>query len=245
MKNKILILGVLAIVFIFAANAYVVGQSGGTGNGSQAQQQDQTANQGEDIQLQAQTSQQMQSGNATSQVGVGATIQTQQQAQQQSQDGSGAGYQTMNQEQVQEKAQISVQAHAGTVSDFVQSLLQVADKEGGVGEQVRLIAQQQNQSASTTIQAMEKVQTRNKVQTFLFGSDYKNLGALRSETVQTRNRLQQLNNLMVSVQSDTDKVELQAQVQVLEQEQTKIENFIKEQEGKFSLFGWLVRVFSQ
>ena len=142
------------------------------------------------------------------------------------------------------KGQITAEQHRSTVANFVQNLLQVADREGGIGQQVRVIAQQQNQSASTTIQAMEKVQTRNKVQTFLFGSDYKNLGTLRSETVQTRNRLEQLNRLMENVQNEGDKTELQSQVQTLEQEQTKIESFIKAQEGKFSLFGWLVKLFN-
>lgn len=251
MKIKILIISILTIVFTCAVDAYAVGQSGNAGNGSQAQQQvqqqTQTVNQGEDSQIQTQNNEQVQSGNATSQAGSGAGIQSQQQTQQQLQDGSEAGNQAqnqaMNQEQVQQKAQINAQTHASTVANFVQSLLQVASGEGGIGEQVRTIAQQQNQSASTTIEAMEKVQTRNKVQTFLFGSDYKNLGALRSETVQTRNRLQQLTSLMESTQNQADKTELQNQIQILEQEQTKIESFIKAQEGKFSLFGWLVKIF--
>jgi len=141
--------------------------------------------------------------------------------------------------------QINAEAHRSTVANFVQGLLIVADREGGIGEQVRVIAQQQNQSASTTIQSMEKVQTRNKIKTFLIGSDYKNLGALRSEMVQTRNRLEQLNRVMENVQNEGDKTELQNQIQTLEQEQTKIENFIKVQEGKFSLFGWLVKMFNK
>ena len=123
--------------------------------------------------------------------------------------------------------------------------MQVADREGGIGQQVRVIAQQQNQSASTTIQAMEKVQTRSKIKAFLFGSDYKNLGALRNEMVQTRNRLEQLNRLMENVQNERDKTELQNQIQTLEQEQTSIESFIKVQEGKFSLFGWFVKLFNR
>lgn len=138
--------------------------------------------------------------------------------------------------------QITAEEHRSTVANFVQSLLNAADREGGIGEQVRVIAQQQNESASTTIQAIEKVQSRSKIKTFLFGSDYKNLGALRSEIVQTRNRIDQLNRL---IQNATNTAEIQAQIQTLEQEQTKIENFIKEQEGKFSLFGWLVKLFNE
>jgi len=155
--------------------------------------------------------------------------------------------QEQNQEQVyqqQQKGQINAQQHRSTVANFVQSLQGVADREGGIGEQVRTIAQQQNQSEETTIKAMEKVQTRSGVKTFLIGSDYKNLGALRSEMVKTRNRLEQLNKLMENVQNEGDKTELQNQIQTLEQEQTKIESFIKAQEGKFSLFGWLAKLLT-
>ena len=156
---------------------------------------------------------------------------------------SNQGEQAQGQNQEQQ-GQINAEQHRSAVANFVQNLLQVADREGGIGQQVRVIAQQQNQSASTTIQAMEKVQTRSKIKTFFFGSDYKNLGTLRSEMVQTRNRLEQLNRLMEKVQDEGDKTELQNQIQTLEQEQTKIESFIKAEEGKFSLFGWLVKLFN-
>jgi len=144
--------------------------------------------------------------------------------------------------QAQNRGQINAQEHRSAVANFVHSLLDVADREpGGIGEQVRVIAQQQNQSASTTIQAAETVQNRNKIRTFLFGSDYKNLGALRSEMVHTRNRLEQLNRIMENMENEEDRVELQNQIQEMEQEQERIENFIREQEGEFSLFGWLFK----
>lgn len=221
MKNKILATSVLAVTLIFAVDAYAVGQNSNSGMGNQVQQQTQTANQGENNQIQVQNNEQAQNQNKKQ-----ATSTTKQQ----------------NKEQ---EGQINAEQHRSTVADFVQNLLQVADREGGIGEQVRVIARQQNQSASTTIQAMEKVQTRNKVKTFLFGSDYKNLGALRSEMVQTENRLEQLNKLMESAQNEGDKTELQNQIQTLEQEQIKIENFVKTQEGKFSLFGWLTKLFNR
>ena len=172
--------------------------------------------------------------------------QNQEMNQEQNTSTAGQQNQEQNQEQNQkQQGQINAEQHRSTVANFVQNLLQVADREGGIGQQVRVIAQQQNQSASTTIRAMEKVQTRNKVKTFLIGTDYKNLGALRSEMVQTRNRLEQLSKLMENVQNEGDKTELQNQIQTLEQEQTRIESFIKAQEGRFSLFGWLVKLFNK
>jgi len=172
-------------------------------------------------------------------------VQNQNMNQEQNTSTIGQQNQGQNQEQNQkQQGQINAEQHRSTIVNFVQSLQGIADREGGIGQQVRIIAQQQNQSATTTIQAMEKVQTRSKVKTFFFGSDYKNLGALRSETIQTRNRLEQLNQFMESVQSEGDQTELQNQIQALEQEQIKIESFVKAQEGKFSLFGWLVKLFN-
>lgn len=162
-------------------------------------------------------------------------------------DNGGAGNGNENSDdngnRVQLQQQIDVEEHRAAVADFVENLLEVSDNEYAEREQIRTIAQEQNQSASTTIRAMEKVQTKSKIGTFLFGSDYKNLGTLRSETVQTRNRIEQLNRIMENAQNEGDKTELQNQVQILEQEQTKIENFVKSQESKFSLFGWLVKLF--
>jgi len=153
---------------------------------------------------------------------------------------------TTNEKNATSSGQINAEEHRSTVANFVQSLLSVANREqGGIGEQVRVITQQQNDSEATTSQAMEKVQTRSKIKTFLLGSDYKNLGALRSELVKTRNRIDQLNRLLPSVQNASNTVEIQNQIQTLEQEQTKIENFIKAQENKISLFGWLLKMFNK
>ena len=246
-------------VSLFAVSVYAIGQNSDAGTGSQVQQQTQTVNQGENSQIQVQNNEQVQSGSGTGNqvqqqtqtTNQGENNQIQVQNNEQTQEGTGNQVQSQNKNQEQntstagQQGQIASEQHRSVVSGFVQSLLQVADREGGIGEQVRIIAQQQNQSASTTIQAMEKVQTRSKVKTFFFGTDYKNLGTLRSEITQTENRLEQLNTLMVSVQNEGDKTELQNQIQVLEQEQVKIESFIKSQEGRFNLFGWLVKLLNQ
>ena len=145
-----------------------------------------------------------------------------------------------------EKGQLNAEEHKSAVANFVQSLHAVADNEqGGIGQQVRVIAQQQNDSETTTVQALEKIQSRNKIKTFLMGSDYKNLGTLRSEIVTTQNRINQLNNLLPNIQNASDTAEIQDQIQTLGQQQTQINNFITAQENKFSLFGWLAKMFNR
>lgn len=139
--------------------------------------------------------------------------------------------------------ELTAGTHRSTVASFIESLLNVANREGGIGAEVRLIAQVQNESASTSVNAIAKIENRAKIQTFLFGSDYKNLGELRSEIVTTKNNIDKLKRLSDKATSDVDKAELAAQIKVLEDSQVKIEAFIKAHEDSFSVFGWFVRLF--
>jgi hypothetical protein len=129
------------------------------------------------------------------------------------------------------------------VANFVQKLKEVADRQPGViGDQIRIVAAEQDAAGDRIAKVMGKVEKRSKIKTFLFGSDYKNLGSLRSEMVQTRNRLRQLNQIMENLDNEADKTEIKNQIQALEQERLKIENFITAQESKISLFGWLAKL---
>ncbi len=215
-KTKFLFI-VLVCALILGLGGVSIAKSDNAQTGNANQNQNQEQNQGEDVQNQEQN---------------------------QEQESEEEQVNTKNQDQ--EKMQINAELHRSTVSNFVQELLDVAEKEGNIiGEQVRTIAQEQNQNKEKVVMTMEKVQNRSKIKTFLFGSDYKNLGQLRSEMVQTRNRLEQLNGLMEQLRDEDGKVELQNQIQEMEQERLRIEEFIRSQEGKFSLFGWLTRLFNK
>ncbi|MDD5396658.1 MAG: hypothetical protein PHW24_01210 [Candidatus Moranbacteria bacterium] len=133
--------------------------------------------------------------------------------------------------------------HRSTVATFVQSLLAVADREGGIGQEVRAIAQQQNDAKDRASNIINAVESRSKIKTFFIGTSYKNLGELRSQVVQARNQIDQLKRLADKAENDQDKTELQTQIQTLEQQQADIDKFITENENKFSLFGWAMKLF--
>lgn len=145
-----------------------------------------------------------------------------------------------------DKGQQTAATHRSVVATFVQSLVTVANREkGGIGEQVRVIARQQIVSGTEAAEEITAVESRSKIKTFLIGSDYKNLGALRSEMVKTRNRIDQLQRLVDKTTIAEDKTILQDQIAALKLEQTKINNFITLNESKFSLFGWLAKLFNK
>lgn len=178
----------------------------------------------------------------------GNTIQTQEKNKVQNQ-GEDTQIQTQEQNAVQtkdkneNKKQDNAELHRSTVANFVQSLLSVADREGGIGQEVRVIAQQQNGMKDRAADLIYAVENRDKIKTFFIGTSYRNIGELRSQMVQTRNQVEQLKRLMEKATDEQDKTELQNQIQTMEQEQTRINNFITQNENKFSLFGWAVKLF--
>jgi hypothetical protein len=146
-------------------------------------------------------------------------------------------------EKKENKGQFNGQSHRSVVATFVESLLAVADRNSGIGQEVKAIAKQQNEAKDRASDLINAVKNRNKVKTFFIGTSYKNLGELRSQMVQTRNQIEQLKRLAEKAVNEGDKSELQNQIQILEQEQTNINNFITQNESKFSLFGWAVKFF--
>lgn len=133
--------------------------------------------------------------------------------------------------------------HQSTVASLVKALLVVADEDEGVGEEVRVIAREQASSSEKVAVAAGKIEERGKFRTFLFGTDYKNIGAIRSEMVQTENRILKLDRELARVASSTDVSDVNVELAKLKTEQTALENFVKDNEDKFSLLGWLVRMF--
>ncbi len=139
--------------------------------------------------------------------------------------------------------EVNAEMHRSAVASFVKSLQAVANRQGGIGAEVRVIAQSQNDSASTTASAMTKIDNRNSFKTVLIGSDYKSIGQLRSEIVTTQNNIDKLRNLEAKVTTAVDKAELAAQIKVLENSQVQIEAYAKAHESSFSFLGWFTKMF--
>lgn len=135
--------------------------------------------------------------------------------------------------------------HKSTVAVVVQKLLSVADRDGGIGAEVRLIAQEQASTSDKVKKDMDEIANENPLKRFFFGTSYKNTGELRSTVVTTQNHITRLKKALEKTTSTTTKVELSAQIAELEKVASSTETFIKTNESKFSIFGWFNKFISK
>lgn len=131
------------------------------------------------------------------------------------------------------------------VANFVRELKNTAGKDRNIGQEVRQIAKEQEESVEEVESAKEAVEEKGRFRVFLIGTDYKNIGVLRSKIVTTENHLQRLTKAIDRTTDPATKAELEKQVLELQNIKFEVEAFIKDHESQFSILGWFVRLFNR
>ena len=142
-----------------------------------------------------------------------------------------------------DKGKVMSEQHKSNVANVVQDLKNLADRDFQIGTEIRTVAKEQEQSNSSSTKAMQEIEKRGGFKTFLIGTNYKNIGVLRSEVVTTQNSIDRLTKAMERATDGSVKADLNAQIKALEEINTNATNFIQENESKFSLFGWFIKLF--
>ncbi len=134
--------------------------------------------------------------------------------------------------------------HMSEVAKQVQALLQVRTT-GGIGQQVREIAQAQNQ-AQIQIQAqLDKLESKGKLARFLTGTNFEAVKGLQQQIDANQLRIQELTKLATQLTNQSDIASVQATIQALIQENVSLQDRIAAEVQTRSLFGWLFRLFVQ
>lgn len=131
------------------------------------------------------------------------------------------------------------------VAAAVQQMLQIADRNEGIGQQVRIIAQNQNQNQEKLEADLLKIQNRSGFAKFVIGPNYGEINNARKVLEQNREQIQQLNQIRSQITNEGEQQTLSEQIQVLEQANLEISNSLDIFQKGFSLFGWLFRMFAE
>jgi len=131
------------------------------------------------------------------------------------------------------------------VAKYVKELLSVADRQGGIGEQVRLIARDHEKDVNDTENAVKEIKDRNSFTKFFFGPDYKKVSEAESKLNKQAENLAELIKIKDSMATGTDKTILEIQISAMQAIKAELEKEVTESQKGVSLFGWLNRLFNK
>lgn len=136
------------------------------------------------------------------------------------------------------------QTQRSRVANAVQKLLDAADREGGIGKQVRVIAQNQNKRQERAEAALSEAKKRGGFMKFIIGPNYKQLEKAKAELQAQNQELGQLRGLLDQVSGASDEAAIAEQIAVLEQVKNEVAAEVGREIRGFSLFGWLNKIMS-
>lgn len=151
--------------------------------------------------------------------------------------------QVVNQEKTVTNSQVAEQRKSD-VASAVQQIIQITEKDGGAGEQVKVIAQTQAQSQEKLETSLQKVQSRSGFVKFFVGPNYSEINNAKKLLEQNREQIKQLDEIQNQITNKSNKQKLTEQVQLLEQTNQEIENSLNTSQKGFSLLGWVFRLFA-
>ena len=234
MKKLILILPVFLafslILPVFAAKNTETGtKNTNTGTSQQVQQQIKVSSSPTGNQIQNQNQVKTQNQGENSQLKVNT------QEKENLEKHVSTGSENRNQNAVQNMSEVATK---------VQQLLQLRTT-GGIGEQVRQIAQEQNQAQTQIQEQLNKLESKSKIAKLLIGTDYGIVKKLKAQIAQNQARIDQLTQLQNQLSNQSDITMVQETIQALVQENTSLQERITAEEQTKSLFGWLFRFFAK
>lgn len=138
--------------------------------------------------------------------------------------------------------------YKNTVAQFAHTLkvFDETDNEDikGIGEQVRVVAQAQNESQVRMDKSIEDIKSRSEFVKLLVGPNYGSIAEIQATIIENETRIKVLTELLDQVTDPAVKIVLQAQVSSLQQQNTNLQTFATESESGVSLFGWLAKWLS-
>ena len=134
--------------------------------------------------------------------------------------------------------------YMSNVAAAVEQLLVNREEKGGIGQEVREIAQQQKQVQVETRQQLEKIEARQGFLKKLIGPNFKAIRNMRQHLAQNQLRIERLeqlkNQLSIQTEDNVDQI-----IQALKEQGQALQEQITAEEHTKSIFGWLFKLFNR
>ncbi|MEA3399290.1 MAG: hypothetical protein U9R00_02120 [Patescibacteria group bacterium] len=129
------------------------------------------------------------------------------------------------------------------VANVVQAMLQVSERNEGIGKQIRVIAQNQNKEMEEIEEDLQSVKQRNKFLRFLIGPKYGQIKSIEERLEENSGRLEELIALKEGLLAEDVEI-IDAQIQAMKEIKEELLTELNLEESGFTLFGWLVKLFN-
>jgi len=131
------------------------------------------------------------------------------------------------------------------VSDQVKELIETTGAKGGIGQQVKEIAQNQTKLQEEIKLDITQLNSRGTAAKFFIGSDKKLIKSMEQKMEQNRLMIQQLEELKLQTKNSGDLQQLQETIDLMNYQNTSLQNKIDEENKIKGMFGWLVNLFNK
>lgn len=139
-----------------------------------------------------------------------------------------------------DEKQQNIYQNQNKVRTAVHSLLAMENLAGNKGARISEIAKEFNNSVQATIRSEEKIESKGSLSRMLTGGDAEAAGELERQTIQNREKIQELNQLKNECECDPEvKAMMQEQINNMEQEQARLEQLAQSEKQSKGLIGWL------
>jgi len=131
------------------------------------------------------------------------------------------------------------------VANAVQEMERIATRNQGIGDQIRVVARNQNRIQEEAESALQTAQKRGGFSRFFVGPNYGQLKNVENRLENHNQNLAELKELKNQIQNSEDVSLLDQQINTMEEIKTELEEAVSEDQKGFSLFGWLNRMFTR
>ncbi|MFA6007525.1 MAG: hypothetical protein WC784_02680 [Candidatus Shapirobacteria bacterium] len=129
------------------------------------------------------------------------------------------------------------------VSDQVHQLIDTVGAKGGIGQEVKVIAQSQTKLQDEIKSDFDNLNSRSALTKLLVGSDKKMTKSLEQKVEQNRLMIQQLEQLKLQTKNTGDLQQLQETIDLMTYQSTSLQDKIDKENKVNGMFGWLVNLF--
>lgn len=142
-----------------------------------------------------------------------------------------------------DRKRLDVGNRLNKVSDQVHQLLQSRINNTGIGKQVREIAQNQEKAQEKIKSSYNKLNSRKRFFSFLFGSDHKSLESLTSQLNENQERIDRLTELRDQIANQADSQQIQETIDSMTDQNTSLKDLVGSENKRKSIFGWVLKLF--